>query len=180
MLTLVSLNRRKRKGEGRVAVGLLSASGHLKSSPKAGRLCHSIPSSEGQSAWENLIALGLDQDGLPCLTALACARSLQSKWKMAKHTATDWVLGFWSILIMVFPPAAGWSLQGAGKCSARGPALQTPTFQDTDLFVVYAPPALHFSLFILPSNCSSLLSFLTVTLSHLQAGETMSLYRLRT
>jgi len=52
VLTLVTLNSRKRKGEGRAVVGLLSASSHSESSPKAGRLCHSVPSSEGQPAWK--------------------------------------------------------------------------------------------------------------------------------
>ena len=49
--------------------------------------------------------------------------------------------------------------------------------------ILYALPAakevLHFSLFSQPSKCSSLLSFLTVTLSHLLEGELILLYRLR-
>lgn len=120
-MTLVTLNSRKRK-EGRAVVGLLLASHRPESSSKAGRLRHSVPSSKGQPAWENLTALGLDQDGLPCLTALGCIRSLQSEWKSAKHRAPDWILGFWSILVTGFaPPEVGWSLQEQGTALHSGP-----------------------------------------------------------
>lgn len=187
MLTLVTLNSRKRKGEGRAVVGLLSASSHSEASPTTGKLCHSVPRSEGQPAWENLTALGLDQDALPCLSALGCIWSLQSKWKAAKHTSTNCIPGFWPIPIMGFPTRGG--VESAGSRETPSPCTCSP---DTNLsgdrptcgLIPYASPAakeaLHFPLFFLPSNCSSLLSFLIVTISHFQVGEAISLYGLRT
>lgn len=102
------------------------------------------------------------------------------------HAHTNWIPGFGSFLIMGFPNRGG--VESAGSKEISSPRTCPPDInlskdRTTNGLILYALPAakeaLHFFLFFFPSNCFSVVSFLIVTLSHIQVGEAISLYGLR-
>lgn len=108
-----------------------------------------------------------------------------SKIKVAKQTPTTWITRFWSIQIISFP--ARGAVESVGSRKIFSPrhcppdpnlARDKPTSSLT-LYVLPAAKVLHFSLFVIPFHCTFHLYFLTGTLSHLQLGEVIFLYRLR-
>lgn len=110
---------------------------------------------------------------------------LESAIKIKGSQADTYKLSHWILLIHSNngPSSQRWSEVWREMENILASDTNPSRDKPASSLILYALPAakevIHFSLFSQPSKCSSLLSFLTVTLSHLLEGELILFYGLR-